>query len=131
MKLTHVIDEDIKAKIDVKIKEDITLLKKLFGSKLKRVALFGSCIRKPIQDATDIDIVLFLDHVDVLHATEIIEHGSFHYRTDSKQIRLSYGGGGGIIEADTKEKCYDILLLDHHSPNTEFLKHNQDDILYM
>lgn len=111
-----------------KLNEDINIMKKLVGEGLERTSIFGSLLRKELNQATDIDIVFFIKSMNFTEVKRklVSAKNLLHFGIDEKHIAMSYMGNSPI---STKSKTYDIVLLDADHPSHEFMEKSENDLL--
>jgi len=108
------------------IKNDIEKMKQVLDKESVKIGLFGSCLRMNLNDANDIDIVIYCrKEIDQIKSLLL-------------QLKLNYpicphkmNGTYGIKENATKKKHYHIILLNEKNPNIEFERINKGQIKFI
>ena len=116
--------------MDPRIVEDVLRLHQMLGPKLVRVALFGSCAKKPLAEANDIDLALFMRNRSVGDVVGAVAKQQFNFAIDANSISLSYGGGGGIKRSPVA-MGYDVVVLEDGAPDPDFMARNSSHLIYL
>ena len=115
---------------DDRLLEDIKTIKEMLGHRCKKVAIFGSTIKRGLGKATDIDLALFLEAPSAEYVINCLKNAKLNYRFNSKRVAFSYGGGGGIKE-DGNIKEFDMVVLDNKNPDSTFMLKNDAFLRYV
>ncbi|MCF8177527.1 MAG: nucleotidyltransferase domain-containing protein [Sulfuritalea sp.] len=116
--------------LDPRILEDVLQLHRLLGDELVRVALFGSCAKRSLAEAHDIDLALFTRSCSVAHIQDAVDGHKWHFELDQNALALSYGGGGGITRYSSSKR-YDFVVLDDNVPDPDFMALNNSHLIYL
>jgi len=103
---------------------DIARIRAFLKDDLHLVGLFGSVLWKPLSETNDIDIALFCNKNQMQFISKRLCH--LDLLQPIRQIKFSYGGGGGDKVLLPINKSYDIVILDSANPDKRFMKINSN-----
>lgn len=110
-----------------RILEQISAITTTIRTDVANIALFGSCVKKSIPEANDVDVAIFLNNLDFNLIQKKLLAQATSNNIPVKRVDLKYGGN--IIK--TESKGYDIVLLDKRYPDKSFIKRNVDNLVFI
>ncbi len=119
----------MRSDIPTHVFDDLRTIRRTLGSRLARTAIFGSCLTKDFEDASDVDIALF---VHPLRFDEV-KHALMTVRL-SQPVRIASCNGtydAASPKADCAVKDYHVVLLHESDPNQRFMQMNEGKLAFL
>jgi predicted nucleotidyltransferase len=114
--------------IPTQVRRDIERIKKTFGGRLGRIAVFGSILTKPFDDTNDVDIALFLTDADVPACIALLQSLDLSLPIAAQRINSSYRSKPTRVAG---QRDYHIVVLDDDHPNETFMAISGRELLFL
>jgi len=111
------------------IQTDVEVIKKLFGRRLRSLAVFGSCVRSGFHKARDIDMALLMndDSMTTIEAKRRLITLNLSFPLRGENIEENYSGGGGYLP----QKEYHIIILTPGHRSQRFFSRHRSYLRFM